>query len=97
VRPRPSRGTEGGPAPAARGPRPRGAEFRVQRWLSNASVVQSDPATREQFTFGIGPRFHIKVGEKCWFRPGVSYTRYLNKPLSSKDYNIVQIDLPFSF
>ena len=74
-----------------------GAEFRVQRWLSDVSAVASDPTAREQFSFGIGPRFHIKVGEKAWFRPGLSYTRYLDKPLTSKDYNILQLDLPFSF
>jgi len=74
-----------------------GAEFRVQRWLSNASVVVADPEAREQFSFGIGPRFHIRVGEKCWFRPGLSYTRYLDHPLTAKNYNILQIDLPFSF
>ena len=74
-----------------------GAEFRVQRWISNASPVISDPAARQQQSFGIGPRFHFKVGEKSWFRPGLSYTRYLDKPLTSKDYNIVQLDLPFSF
>jgi len=74
-----------------------GAEVRVQRWLSDVSAVASDPTAREQFSFGIGPRFHFKVGEKAWFRPGLSYTRYLDKPLTSKDYNIVQLDLPFAF
>jgi hypothetical protein len=34
---------------------------------------------------------------QSWFRPGISYTRYLDKPLTSKDYNIRQLDLPFSF
>ena len=51
-----------------------GAEFRVQRWISNASPVVNDPAARQQQSFGIGPRFHFKVGEKSWFRPGLSYT-----------------------
>jgi len=59
--------------------------------------VVGDADAREQFSFGIGPRFHFKVGEKSWFRPGISYTRYLDKPLTSKDYNILQLDLPFSF
>jgi hypothetical protein len=74
-----------------------GAEFRVQRWLSNASPVVSDPSAREQFSFGIGPRFHIRMGENAWFRPGISYSRYLDDPLSAKDYNILQLDLPFAF
>jgi hypothetical protein len=34
---------------------------------------------------------------KSSFRPGISYTRYLDKPLTSKDDNILQLDLPFSF
>ena len=72
-------------------------EFRLQRWLSNASPVVSDPDARQQSSFGIGPRFHFKVGEKNWFRPGLSYNRYLDKPLTSRDYNLVQLDLPFSF
>jgi hypothetical protein len=72
-------------------------EFRLQRWLSNASPVVSDPDARQQSSFGIGPRFHFKIGEKNWFRPGLSYNRYLDKPLTSRDYNIVQLDLPFSF
>ncbi|HEY7574316.1 MAG TPA: hypothetical protein VIB08_04085 [Thermoanaerobaculia bacterium] len=74
-----------------------GTEFRIQRWLSNASAVVSDPSARQQFSWGIGPRFHFKVGEKGWFRPGVSYSRYLDDPLSAKDYNILQVDLPFAF
>jgi hypothetical protein len=74
-----------------------GAEFRIQRWLSNASPVVSDPSARQQLSYGIGPRFHFRIGEKCWLRPGVSYTRYLDHPLSAKEYNIVQIDLPYAF
>jgi hypothetical protein len=38
-----------------------GAEFRLQRWLSNASPVVSDPDARQQSSFGIGPRFHFKI------------------------------------
>jgi hypothetical protein len=74
-----------------------GAEFRVQRWLTNAAPVRSDPAAREQFTFGIGPRLHLKVGDSGWFRPGLSYTRALDDPMAAKNYNIVQIDLPYAF
>ena len=73
------------------------AEFRLQRWISNASPVVNDPDARQQSSFGIGPRFHFRIGEKTWFRPGISYNRYLDKPLTSKDYNIVQLDLPFAF
>ena len=73
-----------------------GAEVRLQRWLTDAAPVRSDPAARQQWTFGVGPRFHFKAG-KGWFRPGVSYTRALDDPMAKKNYNIVQVDLPFAF
>src|SRR5205085_1652878 len=41
-----------------------GAELRVQRWLTNAAPVRNDPSARQQFTFGVGPRFHFQVGKK---------------------------------
>jgi hypothetical protein len=74
-----------------------GAELRIQRWLSNAAPVRADPAARQQLTFGIGPRFHWKVGESSWFRPGVAYTRALDDPMARKGYDIVQLDFPFAF
>ncbi len=44
----------------------------------------------------IGPRAHFKLG-KTWFRPGISYSRGLDKPLTTASYNMVQVDLPFAF
>lgn len=73
-----------------------GAEVRLQLWLSDAAPVRADPAARQQWTFGVGPRFHFKVG-KGWLRPGVSYTRALDNPMAKKSYNIVQVDLPYAF
>lgn len=74
-----------------------GAEFRAQRWISHASPVRSDTTAREQLSFGVGPRFHFQIAGKYWLRPGVSYSRYLDRPLSDRGYDIVQIDLPFAF
>jgi hypothetical protein len=74
-----------------------GGELRVQRWMSDAAPVRSDPAAREQFTFGVGPRAHFKIGARSWLRPGLSYSRALDDPMSKKSYDIVQIDAPISF
>jgi len=74
-----------------------GVEARMQRWLTDAAPVRTDPAAREQFTLGFGPRFHFKIGEKHWLRPGLSYTRALDDPMAKKGYGIVQLDAPFAF
>jgi hypothetical protein len=74
-----------------------GGELRMQRWLSDAAPALRNPSARDQFTFGIGPRFHFKVGKKSWLRPGVSYSRALDKPMTDSSYDIIQIDAPFSF
>lgn len=72
-------------------------ELRVQRWLGEAAPLRMDPAAREQATFAVGPRLHFKLGRASWLRPGLSYTRALDKPMSSKGYDIVQLDVPVSF
>jgi hypothetical protein len=74
-----------------------GAELRMQRWLTNAAPVRNDPSAREQFTFGLGPRFHFKLRNGRWIRPGISYTRAFDDTMKRKGYDIVQIDLPFAF
>jgi hypothetical protein len=73
-----------------------GAELRYQRWLSDAAPVKANPVNRDTVTVAFGPRVHFKLG-KNWFRPGISYARGLDKPLTSASYNMVQIDLPFAF
>jgi hypothetical protein len=72
-------------------------ELRVQRWMSDAAPVRKDPAAREQATLAVGPRLHFKLGPASWIRPGLSYSRALDKPMSSKGYDIVQLDVPVSF
>jgi hypothetical protein len=73
-----------------------GADLRVQRWLSDAAPVRANPAARSQVTFGVGPRFHFKVGRNT-LRPGLSYTRALDDPMAARGYDIVQADLPIAF
>jgi hypothetical protein len=77
-----------------------GAELRYQRWFNAPIAVdKSLPGTSvDQLSFAVGPRFHFKLGEKTWLRPGVSYTRGFDPPMTSPgNYNIVQLDVPLSF
>jgi hypothetical protein len=74
-----------------------GAEVRVQRWLTDAAPVRSDPSARQQFTIGLGPRLHFKLGGKRWLRPGLSYTRAFDDPMKKQGYDIVQLDAPLAF
>ncbi len=74
-----------------------GAEVRMQRWLTDAAPVRSDPRAREQLTFGIGPRFHFKLGKGRWVRPGLSYTRAFDDPMKARSYDILQVDVPVAF
>lgn len=72
-------------------------EVRYQRWLSTPAAVKADAATRDTLSAAIGVRGHIALGDKRWLRPGVSYARGLDDPLTGRNYQIVQIDVPFSF
>ena len=72
-------------------------ELRVQRWMSDAAPVRKDKTAREQATLAIGSRLHFKLGPTRWIRPGLSYSRALDKPMSSRGYDIVQLDVPVSF
>ena len=48
-------------------------------------------------TVAIGPRAHFAIGKGIWLRPGISYSRALDQPLSTSSYNMVQVDLPVIF
>ena len=80
-----------------------GAELRYQRWLTtptqlNAGVKANiSDANKDTTTVAIGPRAHFAVGKGMWLRPGISYARALDQPLSSSSYNMVQVDLPVVF
>jgi hypothetical protein len=70
-----------------------GGELRYQRWLS-ASFTG---AAKDTMTMAIGPRVHFQVSKGLWLRPGLSYSRALDLPLTDASYNMVQIDVPFYF
>lgn len=74
-----------------------GAEVRLQNWLTDAAPVRNDPSARQQFTFGVGPRLHLKLGDGRALRPGLSYTRAFDDPMARNGYDIVQVDVPFAF
>jgi hypothetical protein len=74
-----------------------GGELRYQRYLSTPGVVTANPAARDSTTFAVGPRMHFQIGDNMWVRPGLSYSRALDEPLSTSKYNILQIDVPVVF
>jgi hypothetical protein len=80
-----------------------GAELRYQRWLSTptqlvmGNKVDIADAAKDTISFAVGPRAHFALGKGIWFRPGLSYARGLDKPLSTASYNMVQVDLPVVF
>jgi hypothetical protein len=78
-----------------------GAELRYQRWLDAPFSVENDPtgASRDNLTFAVGPRFHIRLPGDMWLRPGLAYARGLDKPMAAATPNvhIVQLDVPFYF
>jgi hypothetical protein len=74
------------------------AELRHQRWLSTPVAVKNDmtDSIRDNTTVALGIRAHIKVGD-TWIRPGLSYSRGLDDPMSLNAYNILQLDVPVIF
>jgi opacity protein-like surface antigen len=73
-----------------------GAEYRYQRWLSDAEPVVANSDARENQTIAIGPRFHFKAGS-TWLRPGISYSTAIDKPFSDSHYHMLQVDVPAIF
>jgi hypothetical protein len=74
-----------------------GAELRHQRWLSTPGAVKLNDKARETTTVAFGPRFHIKLGEKTWLRPGIAFAMPLDEPMSKSEHKVVQLDIPFAF
>lgn len=72
-------------------------ELRYQRWLSTPASVKMASATRDTLSGAVGVRGHVALGGKRWLRPGVSYARGFDDPLTGRNYQIVQIDIPFAF
>jgi opacity protein-like surface antigen len=73
-----------------------GAEYRYQRWLSDAEPVVANADARENQTIAFGPRFHFKVGT-TWLRPGISYATAIDKPFKDSHYHMLQVDVPAVF
>ncbi len=79
-----------------------GAELRYQRWVTtptqlNAMGMKVDVPNLDNVTVAIGPRAHFALGRGMFLRPGISYSRALDQPLSGHSYNIVQVDVPVVF
>lgn len=76
-----------------------GAEIRHQRWLSTPAAVAADKtgALRDTSTFALGVRYHQKIGQSMWLRPGVAYARGIDNPMADQGYNNIQLDIPFAF
>jgi len=80
-----------------------GAELRYQRWLSTptriVNMVKMDypGPNMDTLSFAIGPRGNFAIGNGMWIRPGISYARVLDKPLSDASYNMMQVDIPVIF
>jgi hypothetical protein len=74
-----------------------GAELRYQRYLTTPAAVAKDPSSRDNLTAAIGPRFHFEIANGTWVRPGLSYGRGLRGPTQQQSFQMVQLDVPFSF
>lgn len=75
-----------------------GGELRMQRWLSTPVAVQADEALRDTFTAAIGARLHFKIGQgTTWLRPGLSYSRGLDAPMTRSSHQVIQLDVPVTF
>jgi len=80
-----------------------GGEVRYQRWLTTptqltmGNKVNIPDVAKDTLTVAIGPRAHIPIAKGVFLRPGISYARALDKPVSDASYNVLQVDLPLYF
>jgi hypothetical protein len=76
-----------------------GAEIRYQRFLKNDALeaAPDGDVRKDNLTAAIGPRFHIKLGDKIWTRPGIAYSTGFDDPMDANQYRIVQLDVPVLF
>lgn len=73
-----------------------GGEIRGQMFLSTPKAITGVEGGEHQFSFGVGPRFHFKLGEG-WIRPGIAYSRPIDKPSTNFGTEVIQIDIPVIF
>jgi hypothetical protein len=76
-----------------------GIDVRHQHWLTTPSYVLLDPSRelKDISTIALGPRFLVHLSEDLTWKPGLSMSFGLDRPVASSHYKTVQIDLPFSF
>lgn len=78
-----------------------GGDLRYQRWFNAPLAVDRDPSgdSVDNLTFALGVRAHITLSKTMRLRPGIAYSRALDKPLASStpNYHMLQIDVPFFF
>jgi hypothetical protein len=73
------------------------AELRAQLWLTTPAAVRADTSKREQLTFGGGVRTKIPISGSTVARPGMSYFRPVDDPMSKAGYQIFTVDVPVVF
>lgn len=74
-----------------------GAELRYQRWLSTPAAVEANEDLRDNLSIALGPRLHLKAGQKVRLRPGIAFVEGIHGPIDDLGYRILQLDLPISF
>jgi len=72
-------------------------ELRMQRWLTDAAPVRRDGTARQQLTFAVGPRAHLKLAGKKVLRPGIAWVHMIDHPLRRENYDAIQLDVPLAF
>jgi hypothetical protein len=87
-----------------------GGDLRYQRWLSvptsldmaTGMHVPLSEAKMDTLTAALGPRFHLRLGERAWIRPGLAVLRGFDErgfdaPLLTAQTTAVQLDVPVTF
>lgn len=81
------------------GPLTLATELRYQRWLIPPKAVAADATMRtwDNLSLALGLRATLKLSQKVSARPAFVYWRGLDRPLSSGDWGVFQLDVPVIF
>lgn len=76
-----------------------GGELRYQRYLSTPKFVEADmtDTVRDTLSAAVGVRAHFKLDAKQWLRPGIAYGRGLDDPMTGRSYQVVQVDVLYTY
>jgi hypothetical protein len=76
-----------------------GGELRYQRYLSTPKFIENDMTgtLRDSLSAAAGVRGHFKLDATQWLRPGIAYARGLDDPMTGKSYQVVQLDVLFTY